>query len=108
MLNHCILNRLPLLASNSLPFVVSARSNTTSPPKNYRGSNPVASEWPLLKHGCMHTDAWRFCGFKCSQAHYQAVLIQAQTFHNLNLLPDPPLLLTTADIVLCCYVIMLG
>lgn len=49
-----------------------------------------------------------FCGFKCGQAHYQAVLSQAKTFHNLNLLPDPSLLLTTADIVLCCYVIMLG
>lgn len=67
-----------------------------------------AASRPLLAHGCVNTDAGRFCGFKCSQAHYQAVLSQAQTFHNLNLLRDPSLLLTTADIVLCCYVIMLG
>lgn len=47
-------------------------------------------------------------GFQLSQADYLAGLSEAKTFHNLNLLPDPSLLLTTADIVGLCYVIMLG
>lgn len=45
MLNHCILNRLPLLASSSPPFVASATfKHHFALKKNYRRRKPVLTQ----------------------------------------------------------------
>lgn len=99
MLNHCILNRLPSLASHcsclsqTWPCLhtqllkqhcLNLQSNYSRP--LIRAKKAVC---PLLEHTHTLIVRERFCGFKCGQAHYRAVRSQPQTFLNLSLLCDP-------------------